>query len=607
MNRSAVVVILVAFVVAFISAGPDRAAGSGPAPPADPAMRRHQAGVAHDDPVRQAALRTYVHGMTDEIAREQVGRMGIPTLLALLEEPGFSRRDNLVAFLAHLAGDEATAPLLSSLGSLNPLRKDSGGRETAGGAEPLPPSDERALLLVPQALGRIASRGGVRAMESLLSMTDPESLRRHDGKSGLADDLLEQAAVGLFLAGTSGALEQLNHLAGLTSIPGRVRRTAEALLSQAAEVSPASGAAAEVGQTAREPVVERVPDINSSGHRSGLTVANHIAAPLPITDAEIDAVLESATQVAGRADFSEDVSCCTTFGRAGTAVTFGSVDDGLDILDTNLEMVALLTNAVGRVKVVRLINYCGGTGTNIIGCAFSPGEGMAVVRLGANEGLLWLHEYGHNTGLAHNTDPRYVMYHRLGPQGMGLNQAECDLYHFPHPWSGANPEDIGICQDDDDDQLASTIDNCPDVFNPDQGDADGDGLGDDCEGCVDTDGDGFGSPPDPECPRGNVADCDDDDEQTYPGAPELCDGRDNDCDGPADEMLCSEVEATGDGVVNGVELVWLGRAFGRCASGGTPEWWWALDYTGDGCVDGNDLTVLVAAWGCTASEPICAD
>ncbi len=45
---------------------------------------------------------------------------------------------------------------------------------------------------------------------------------------------------------------------------------------------------------------------------------------------------------------------------------------------------------------------------------------------------------------------------------------------------------------------------------------------------VDLDGDGSGS----------LVDCDDGDASTYPGAPELCDGVDNDCDGvvPANEV-----------------------------------------------------------------------
>jgi hypothetical protein len=73
-------------------------------------------------------------------------------------------------------------------------------------------------------------------------------------------------------------------------------------------------------------------------------------------------------------------------------------------------------------------------------------------------------------------------------------------------------------------------------------------VDDNCNGSVDeecvvcdVDGDGFDSFG---C---GGADCDDLDENTYPGAPEICgDDVDNDCDGEADEN-CTQCDADGDG------------------------------------------------------------
>jgi len=68
-------------------------------------------------------------------------------------------------------------------------------------------------------------------------------------------------------------------------------------------------------------------------------------------------------------------------------------------------------------------------------------------------------------------------------------------------------------------------------------------------GCIDTDGDGFGSPGDPACPEGAAEDCDDADANAYPGNVEICDGVDNDCDTFVDEDENGE-DTDADGVHN---------------------------------------------------------
>lgn len=96
-----------------------------------------------------------------------------------------------------------------------------------------------------------------------------------------------------------------------------------------------------------------------------------------------------------------------------------------------------------------------------------------------------------------------------------------------------------------------------------------DGIDNDCDGdidsnlastyYVDADGDGFGDPNNPanvcDGTSGLVAnsdDCDDSEGRAYPGAEELCDGFDNNCDGTVDEGLTVTwyQDADGDGFGN---------------------------------------------------------
>lgn len=92
--------------------------------------------------------------------------------------------------------------------------------------------------------------------------------------------------------------------------------------------------------------------------------------------------------------------------------------------------------------------------------------------------------------------------------------------------AGAVVDDFSI--EGDGDGILSG-DNCPDSYNPDQADLDGDGAGDACD--EDTDGDG----------TANTQDCAPRNAAVHPGATEVCNGVDDDCDGTIDEGFLNTV------------------------------------------------------------------
>ncbi|MFT5431623.1 MAG: hypothetical protein ACI9OJ_002320 [Myxococcota bacterium] len=120
---------------------------------------------------------------------------------------------------------------------------------------------------------------------------------------------------------------------------------------------------------------------------------------------------------------------------------------------------------------------------------------------------------------------------------------------------------VADCVDDDDDGdgFPDAVDNCPTLANSSQNDLDNDDIGDLCD--PDTDGDGVANTDD-NCQlqpnadqanadgdaQGDVCDPDDDNDQSpdgqdcqpfvdtvFPGAPETCDGLDNNCNSSVDE------------------------------------------------------------------------
>lgn len=112
------------------------------------------------------------------------------------------------------------------------------------------------------------------------------------------------------------------------------------------------------------------------------------------------------------------------------------------------------------------------------------------------------------------------------PTGFVADNTDCNDAN-----SGVNPGAAEICNDLDENCNGLIDEGIP--TSTWYGDADGDGFGDAAVSVVDC-----------AAPAGYVADntdCNDADNGTYPGATEVCDGADNDCDGSTDEDLITAV------------------------------------------------------------------
>ncbi len=154
-----------------------------------------------------------------------------------------------------------------------------------------------------------------------------------------------------------------------------------------------------------------------------VTVHRHSAVTL--SDADADRILGDMGTVLQSDDSAADVATPVRFVRNGAVRVLPATVAGT--IQTEAEWNTLMGAGTG-IKIVQAIRWCGGPGGSIIGCA--P-VGIATVNLAAvrftpnQEGILWVHEYGHNAGNRHRSDDgRAVMFPSIGADHNVVDAAE---------------------------------------------------------------------------------------------------------------------------------------------------------------------------------------
>lgn len=110
----------------------------------------------------------------------------------------------------------------------------------------------------------------------------------------------------------------------------------------------------------------------------------------------------------------------------GSVVTSNAVSTINNERDMQTACSSSLLGVPRRVRVVNAIRWCGSPTSTTIGCAYTPGSCMVVVRYNSTmEGALWAHEFGHSKGLPHRDVSDAIMHSTIDTTRKMFSAGEC--------------------------------------------------------------------------------------------------------------------------------------------------------------------------------------
>ncbi|MDQ7007512.1 MAG: FG-GAP-like repeat-containing protein [Acidobacteriota bacterium] len=215
----------------------------------------------------------------------------------------------------------------------------------------------------------------------------------------------------------------------------------------------------------------------------------------------------------------------TSSSRSSPAFFDFDADGTLDVAQTDEQRLRIWRGSDGAP--IGEIDNSSATGVEGPVIADVDGDGQAEIVIAANDydrvgasGVRVIHDPATTWPAARPLWNQHA-YHRTNIADDGTLPAPEE--NFWVAYNHFRSQQGAVCGDVDEDGVRNGVDNCPAVANADQLDTDGDGAGDAC-------------------------DCDPNDADTYPGAPQLCDGANNDCDDPLwPTVPADEADDDGDG------------------------------------------------------------